>query len=65
MGAYWEKWQRRGWGQEGREGQVGQRACGIDRGVLEGEMGQGGKSVTGGDEARRERETSGTEGVWN
>ena len=49
--------------QEEREGQVGQRACGIDRGVLEGEVGQGGKGGTEAMGAGRERGTSGTDGM--
>ena len=49
--------------QEESEGQVGQRACGIDRGVLEGEVGQGGKGGTEAMGAGRERGTSGTDGM--
>ena len=57
---------QRGWGQEGREGEVGQRACGIDRGFLEGEVGQGGKGGTE-NECRTERWGAGgkqRDGEW-
>ena len=45
---------------------MGRRACGIDRGVLEGEVGQGGKGGTEeGMGAGMERGTFGTEGMWD
>ena len=52
--------------QEGRERQVGRRACGIDRGVIEGEVGQGGKGGTE-NECRTERWGAGgkqRDGEW-